>query len=82
MASVLFADLVGSTELGASQDSERTRAMLERFYEAMAAEIEAAGGTVEKFAGDAIMAVFGAPARHLNQTSRDRESRMRETRPP
>ncbi len=36
--------------------------MLERFYDAMAAEIEAAGGTVEKFAGDAVMAVFGAPA--------------------
>src|SRR5438105_6971843 len=62
VATVLFADLVGSTERGASQDPERTRAMLARFYDAMAAEIEAAGGTVEKFAGDAVMAVFGAPA--------------------
>src|SRR5205085_2963405 len=43
------------------QDPERTRARLERFYEAMAAAIEAAGGTVEKFAGDAVMAAFGAP---------------------
>jgi class 3 adenylate cyclase len=58
---VLFADLIGSTELG-EQDPERTRAVLDRFYEAMASEIEAAGGTVEKFAGDAVMAAFGAPA--------------------
>jgi class 3 adenylate cyclase/tetratricopeptide (TPR) repeat protein len=61
IATVIFADLVGSTQLAGSQDPERTRAMLERFYDAMAAEIEAAGGTVEKFAGDAVMAVFGAP---------------------
>jgi len=61
VATVLFADLVSSTELG-EQDPERTRAVLDRFYDAMAAEIEAAGGTVEKFAGDAVMAAFGAPA--------------------
>ncbi len=61
LATVIFADLVGSTELGASQDPERTRALLDRFYDAMAAEIDTAGGTVEKFAGDAVMAVFGAP---------------------
>jgi class 3 adenylate cyclase/predicted ATPase len=61
LATVLFADLVGSTELG-EQDPERTRALLDRFYEAMASEIEAAGGTVEKFVGDAVMAAFGAPA--------------------
>src|SRR6266702_7369137 len=62
VATVLFADLVGSTELGGSQDPERTRALLDRFYDAMAAEIEGAGGTVEKFVGDAVMAAFGAPA--------------------
>ncbi|MGH3131444.1 MAG: AAA family ATPase, partial [Gaiellaceae bacterium] len=62
LATVVFADLVGSTELGGALDPERTRAMLERFYDAMAAEIETAGGTLEKFAGDAVMAVFGAPA--------------------
>jgi class 3 adenylate cyclase/tetratricopeptide (TPR) repeat protein len=61
LATVIFADLVGSTELGGSQDPERTRALLERFYDAMAAEIERAGGTVEKFVGDAVMAAFGAP---------------------
>ncbi len=67
---MLFADLVGSTELGASQDPERTRVMLDRFYEAMAAEIEAAGGTVEKFAGDAVMAAFGAPTSYEDHAER------------
>jgi class 3 adenylate cyclase len=62
LATIIFADLVGSTALAGSQDPERTRAVLERFYDAMAQEIEAAGGTVEKFAGDAVMAAFGAPA--------------------
>jgi class 3 adenylate cyclase len=62
LATVLFADLVGSTGLADSQDPERTRGLLDRFYDAMAAEIEHAGGTVEKFVGDAVMAAFGAPA--------------------
>ncbi len=62
LATVIFADLVGSTALAGSQDPERTRALLERFYDAMAHEIRDAGGTVEKFAGDAVMAAFGAPA--------------------
>ncbi len=62
LATILFADLAGSTALASGeQDPERTRARLERFYEAMSAEIESAGGTVEKFAGDAVMAAFGAP---------------------
>jgi class 3 adenylate cyclase len=61
LATILFADLVGSTAAADDQDPERTRARLERFYDAMTAEIEAAGGTVEKFAGDAVMAAFGAP---------------------
>lgn len=62
LATVIFADLVGSTALAGSQDPERTRAVLERFYDAMAEEIESAGGTVEKFVGDAVMAAFGVPA--------------------
>jgi class 3 adenylate cyclase len=61
LATVLFADLVDSTAAAGGQDPERTRARLERFYDAMSAEIAAAGGTVEKFAGDAVMAAFGAP---------------------
>jgi class 3 adenylate cyclase len=62
LATVLFADLVGSTALASGEDPERVRFRLERFYDAMADEVESAGGTVEKFAGDAVMAVFGAPA--------------------
>jgi class 3 adenylate cyclase len=50
LATVLFADLVGSTKLASSQDAERTRSLLNRFYDAMATEIADAGGTVEKFA--------------------------------
>src|SRR4051812_47566231 len=61
VATVLFADLVGSTALAGSEDPERIRVMLDRFYDAMATEIEHAGGTVEKFVGDAVMAAFGAP---------------------
>jgi class 3 adenylate cyclase/tetratricopeptide (TPR) repeat protein len=52
---------VGSTALADSGDVERTRALLNRFYDAMAAEITDAGGTVEKFIGDAVVAAFGAP---------------------
>jgi class 3 adenylate cyclase len=70
LATVLFADLVGSTELASDQDPERVRAVLDRFYDSMAAEIERAGGTVEKFVGDAVMAAFGAPAAHEDDAER------------
>jgi class 3 adenylate cyclase len=62
LATILFADLAGSTASASGEDPELTRTRLERFYDAMAAEVERAGGTVEKFAGDAVMAAFGAPA--------------------
>src|SRR5207237_9351343 len=62
LATVLCADLVGSTARAGSEDPERTRIVLDRFYGAMAEEIEHAGGTVEKFVGDAVMAAFGAPS--------------------
>jgi class 3 adenylate cyclase len=67
---VLFADLVGSTELADAQDPERTRALLDRFYDSMAAEIDGVGGTVEKFVGDAVMAAFGAPAAQEDHAER------------
>ncbi len=70
LATVLFADLVGSTALSEHEDPERTRALLERFYDAMADEIARAGGTVEKFAGDAVMAAFGVPAAQEDHAER------------
>jgi class 3 adenylate cyclase len=70
LATVVFADLVGSTVLAGVSDPERTRALLIRFYETMAVEIDRAGGTVEKFAGDAVMASFGAPAAHEDDAER------------
>jgi class 3 adenylate cyclase len=69
VATVLFADLVGSTEFG-EQDPERTRALLDRFYDVMAAEIVGAGGKVEKFVGDAVMAAFGVPAAQEDHAER------------
>jgi class 3 adenylate cyclase/tetratricopeptide (TPR) repeat protein len=62
LATVLFADLVGSTALADREDPERVRATLDRFYDAMTDEIVRTGGTVERFAGDSVMAAFGAPA--------------------
>jgi class 3 adenylate cyclase len=71
VATVLFGDLVGSTQLAHEQDDpERTRALLDRFYDAMAGEVRSAGGTLEKFAGDAVMAVFGAPAAQEDHAER------------
>ncbi len=58
---VVFSDLVGSTSLGESLDSETLREVLGRYFKAMQAVLEAHGGTVEKFIGDAIVAVFGLP---------------------
>ena len=52
LATVLFADLVGSTALADQQDPERTRLLLERFYEAMAEEIERAGARFENLGLD------------------------------
>ncbi|HMN98038.1 MAG TPA: adenylate/guanylate cyclase domain-containing protein [Miltoncostaeaceae bacterium] len=61
VATVLFADLVGSTALADEQDPERTRIFLSRFYDAMAEEIANGGGTLDKFLGDGVLAAFGAP---------------------
>jgi class 3 adenylate cyclase len=70
LATLLFADLVGSTALGDKLDPEHARDLLERFYDAMEAEIALGGGTVEKFIGDAVVAVFGAPAAQEDHAER------------
>ena len=61
LVTVLFADVTGSTELGEQLDPERLRSLLATYFSAMSAAIASWGGTVEKFIGDAIMAVFGVP---------------------
>jgi len=61
LVTVLFADLAGSTELAVRRDPEQLRALLGAFFEEMTHHVRAYGGTVEKYAGDAIMAVFGVP---------------------
>jgi class 3 adenylate cyclase len=61
---VVFCDLVGSTALGESRDPEAVRAVLTRYFERMRAVVERHGGTVEKFIGDAVVAVFGVPLLH------------------
>jgi class 3 adenylate cyclase/tetratricopeptide (TPR) repeat protein len=62
LVSVVFADLVGFTHLSESRDPEEVRDLLSRYFEISRALIERYGGTVEKFIGDAVMAVWGAPA--------------------
>ncbi len=58
---VLFCDLAGSTALGEQTDPEALRAVLARYFERMKSIVDSHGGTVEKFIGDAVMAVFGIP---------------------
>jgi class 3 adenylate cyclase/tetratricopeptide (TPR) repeat protein len=67
---VLFCDVTGSTALGESVDPEALRALLARYFQRMKAIVERHGGTVEKFIGDAVMAVFGVPVAHEDDALR------------
>src|SRR5438270_1246198 len=67
---VLFCDVAGSTELGESTDPEALRAVLARYFERMKEIVERHGGSVEKFIGDAVMAVFGVPVVHEDDALR------------
>jgi class 3 adenylate cyclase/tetratricopeptide (TPR) repeat protein len=64
LVTVLFSDLEGSTRLGETLDTEPLRALLLEYFEEMAAIIEVWGGSVQKYIGDAVVAVFGIPATH------------------
>ena len=70
VVTVLFCDLVGSTALGESTDPEALRGRMRRYFEDLRAIIERHGGTVEKFVGDAVMAVFGIPVSHEDDALR------------
>ena len=66
----LFADLVSSTELAARLDPEELSGVVRPFLLAMTEEIELYGGTIEKYAGDGVIAVFGAPVAHEDDPER------------
>ncbi|MBA3380702.1 MAG: AAA family ATPase [Actinobacteria bacterium] len=70
VVTVLFCDLVGSTALGESTDPEALRARMRRYFADLRAIVERHGGTVEKFVGDAVMAVFGIPVSHEDDALR------------
>src|SRR5438477_12563102 len=67
---VVFCDVTGSTALGEQLDPETLRRVMARYFEAMATVLERHGGTVEKFIGDAVMAVFGIPVLHEDDALR------------
>jgi predicted ATPase/class 3 adenylate cyclase len=70
VVTVLFADLVGFTSRAEKLDPEDVRAVLAPYWERLRAELERFGGTVEKFIGDAVMALFGAPVAHEDDPER------------
>jgi class 3 adenylate cyclase/tetratricopeptide (TPR) repeat protein len=70
VVSVLFADLVGFTSRAETLDPEDVEAILRPFHDRLRSELEQRGGTVEKFIGDAVMAVFGAPVAHEDDPER------------
>ena len=67
---ILFCDLADSTAFGETVDPERLRALLARYFERMKTIVERHGGSVEKFIGDAVMAVFGVPVLHEDDALR------------
>src|SRR3954470_8039992 len=67
---IVFCDITGSTAFGESTDPESLRATLARYFERMKTIVESHGGSVEKFIGDAVMAVFGVPVLHEDDALR------------
>ena len=67
---VLFCDVVGSTTLGEATDPETTRRVMSRYAQSMTEIVTAHGGTVERFRGDEVMAVFGVPVVHEDDALR------------
>src|SRR5215467_13150663 len=70
LVTILFADVTGSTALGETLDPEDVRVLMSRYYAHARRIIPAHGGTLEKFIGDAVMAVFGLPQAHSDDVER------------
>ena len=70
MVSVLFVDLVGFTKASEEPDAEDTRELLSRYFDTARTLVERYGGTVEKFIGDAVMAVWGSPVAQEDDAER------------
>src|SRR5215216_6281398 len=70
VVTVLFCDLVGFTQRSEAMDPEDVRTLLRGYHEHLRGELERFGGTVEKFVGDAVVAVFGAPTAHEDDPAR------------
>ena len=70
IVTVLFADMAGSTALGEQLDPEEVRRILQRYYTIARESVAQHGGTIEKFIGDAVMAVFGLPTAHGDDPDR------------
>src|SRR5215468_1398199 len=70
VVTVVFCDLVGFTSRAESMDPEDVEALLRPYHERVRAELERHGGSVEKFIGDAVMALFGAPSAHEDDPER------------
>src|SRR5262245_41760515 len=70
VVTVVFCDVTGSATIGESTDPEALRALLARYFEQMKGIVERHSGSVEKFIGDAVMAVFGVPVAHEDDALR------------
>ena len=70
LVTLLFCDMTGSTAMGERTDPEAVRRLLVRYFDRMRGIVERHGGTVEKFIGDAVVAVFGVPVAHEDDALR------------
>ena len=70
VVTAIFADIVGSTALGERVDAETLRWAMQRWFVRMREEVERHGGSVERYVGDSVMAVFGIPVTHEDDALR------------
>ncbi len=70
VVTVFFSDVAGSTQLGEQLDAEVVRGVMNRYFDAVSSALERHGGHIEKFIGDAVVALFGVPAAHEDDALR------------